>query len=97
MAYKLSAKADEDIVEIYLEGLEQFGSTQAEKYHADLEKTFGLISVNPQIARERNEIVPPVRIHPHASHVVVYEIDENGDVFIIRVRHAREDWMRQAN
>ena len=43
-------------------------------------------------AHERSEIEPPVRIHPVGSHLVVYQVDAHGDVFVIRVRHAHEDW-----
>lgn len=92
MAYKKSRKADEDIINIYVEGAEEFGSAQAEKYHAELENIFQLLADNPQLARERTEITPPVRIHPHWPHVFVYHVDDRGDVFIIRVRKGRENW-----
>ncbi|MBD8891046.1 type II toxin-antitoxin system RelE/ParE family toxin [Roseibium litorale] len=92
MTYKLSRKAAEDIANIYIEGVAAFGLAQAEKYHAEMETTFELLADNPQIARHRHEIDPPVRIHPFRSHIVIYLIDEEGDVLIVRVRHGREDW-----
>ncbi len=92
MAYKLARKAEEDLIAIYLQGVAVFGSAQAESYHAQLDQVFRFLSDNPRAARERFEISPPVRCHPHASHIVVYMIDENGDVLILRVRHSREDW-----
>jgi toxin ParE1/3/4 len=33
-----------------------------------------------------------VRCHPHTSRMIVYTIDADGDAFILRVRHAHEDW-----
>ncbi|PST17318.1 type II toxin-antitoxin system RelE/ParE family toxin [Mesorhizobium plurifarium] len=42
--------------------------------------------------RERFEISPPMRIHPFRARLVVYRIEEDGDVLIVRVRHGREDW-----
>ena len=92
MGYKLSRKADEDMVNVYIEGIGNFGVQQAEKYYAELEEKFQLLASNPTLARERLEITPPVRIHPHKSHIIVYVIDENEDIFILRVRHGHEDW-----
>jgi len=92
MTYKLSQKADEDIITVYIEGFRTFGATQAEKYHAELEHTFHLLSSSPMLARERFEITPPVRIHPFRSHIIIYTVDEKDDVLILRIRHGREDW-----
>ena len=92
MSYKLSVVAEEDIIHAYHEGIRLFGEEQAEKYHADLERVFLFLSDTPNAARERMEITPPVRIHPYRSHIIVYLIDGNGDVLILRVRHGREDW-----
>jgi toxin ParE1/3/4 len=92
--YTLSRKAEEDIIAIFVYGVAEFGLQQAERYHDLLEKTFQFLAQNPEAARERLEITPPVRIHPIESHVVIYTIDEKKDVFIVRVRHGREDWRR---
>ena len=92
--YALSRKAEEDIIDIFMYGVTQFGTHQAERYHDLLEKTFQFLAENPEAARERTEIAPPVRIHPIESHIVIYTLDESGDIFIVRVRHGREDWGR---
>lgn len=92
MAHKLSRAAEEDIVSIYVEGAALFGFDQAERYHAELEQVFRFLADNPEAARERMEISPPVRCHPHGSHIVIYLIQDDRDVLILRVRHAREDW-----
>ncbi len=92
MAYKLTRKAEDDIIEVYLEGYALFGEAQAEAYHGALEQVFEFLSDNPRAARERTEITPPVRCHPHGSHIIIYLIQDNSDVLILRVRHAREDW-----
>lgn len=92
MAYRLSVKAEEDILRLYVEGARLFGTNQAEKYHAGLDETFQFLAETPRAAREREEITPPVRIHPYGAHIVVYLIDDNGDILILRVRHGREDW-----
>jgi len=74
--------------------VQEFGVAQAEAYHADLEKVFALIADTPYITRERLELTPPIRIHPHASHLILYHIENDGTVLIVRIRHSREDWIR---
>lgn len=93
MAYTLSVEAEEDVIATFLSGVKQFGLTQAEHYHDELEKIFDFLSTHPQAARIREELTPSVRVHPHASHIILYTVTENNDVFIIRVRHAHEDWL----
>jgi toxin ParE1/3/4 len=92
MGYVLSRKAEEEIIDIFLYGAQQFGVPQAERYHDLLGKAFQFLAENPEAARERTEIAPPVRIHPFETLLIFYVIDANDDVFILRVRHGREDW-----
>lgn len=92
MGYRLTRRAAADIRHIYSEGLRLFGAAQAARYHARLTRTFEMLADNPELARERAELSPPVRIHPCGAHIVVYRIEEDGGVLIIRVRHGREDW-----
>lgn len=92
MPYRLSSKAQDDLVAIYIEGAREFGIAQADAYHSALEGVFTLLGDYPEMARLREEIAPPVRIHPFKSHIVVYEV-EGGEVTILRVRHARENWI----
>lgn len=92
MVYRLSRKAEQDIIELFLQGAERFGVLQAEACHELLARTFAFLADNPEAARLREEIDPPVRIHPLQAHRVIYRIEEDGSVSIIRVRHAHEDW-----
>lgn len=92
MSYQLTRRATEDVRKIYRRGVETFGDAQAEAYHMHLERVFNLIAENPRMARERSEITPPVRVHPTGSHLVIYSIKASGDVLIIAVPNAREDW-----
>lgn len=92
--YQLSRKAEEDIIATFMYGVSQFGIQQAERCHDLLERTFQFLAENREAARERVEITPAVRIHPIESHIVIYTVDEGGDIFIVRVRHSREDWAR---
>lgn len=65
---------------------------QARRYHDDLFAVLDHIAANPRMTRERKEISPPARIHPFKAHLIVYRIEENGAIFVIRIRHGREDW-----
>lgn len=93
MTFRLTRKAEEDIIDIYIRGTRTFGPAQADAYHRKLEETFRLLAEFPQVARERTEISPPVRVHLCGAHIIVYRADADGNVLIIRVRHSREDWI----
>lgn len=95
MTFRLTAKAEDDIIGIAEAGLRLFGETQAWSYHLQLFDMFELIAANPQMARERHEITPPVRVHPFKSHLIIYVVTEGSDVLIVRIRHGHEDWMEE--
>jgi toxin ParE1/3/4 len=97
MAYRLSRKAEDDILEVFRSGVERFGLHQADRYHAQLETTFQFLGDNPLAARERPEIMPPVRVHPIGSHLIVYTLDDRDEVLILRIRHANEGWQQGAD
>jgi toxin ParE1/3/4 len=92
LSYRLTRRAADNIRGIYRRGAETFGEAQAQAYHLHLEHVFELIADNPEMARERSEIAPPVRVHPTGAHLVIYRVKPNGDVLIIAVPNAREDW-----
>ena len=92
MSYRISRKAEDDIVQLYLTGVRLFGTAQAERYYDGLERAFKFVAAHPLAVRERTEIDPPIRIHPYGAHLVVYMADYEG-VLILRIRHGREDWI----
>lgn len=93
MGFRLTVQAENDIVGIAEAGLRLFGETQALSYHLQQFEIFELLAANPQMARERNEITPPVRVHPFKAHLIIYVLTETDEVLIVRVRHSHEDWM----
>jgi toxin ParE1/3/4 len=95
MDYRLSLLAEEDVIRIAEEGILMFGLEQARKYHQELFAVFRLISLNPRMARERHELSPPLRIHRFRAHLVVYRVDADDEIFIVRVRHGHEDWVKE--
>jgi toxin ParE1/3/4 len=93
MGYRLTSEAEADIIGIAKMGLRQFGERQADRYNNELFALFDLIAANPRMARERSEVSPPVRVFPFKVHLVVYLVDGNDDVLIVRVRHGHENWI----
>lgn len=93
MAFRLSKEAERDIVGLYVYGLLEFGTAQADEYHDGLNALFRLLADNPRMGREWREFRPPVRLHPYRSHLVIYVV-EQADILVVRVLHMRADWKR---
>jgi len=91
MTFRTSPQADEDIADTYIAGALRFGVAQADRYQEGLFAAFQMLADNPLIARERHELVPPVRLHPYQAHMIVY-VEEGAGVLIVRVLHGRQDW-----
>jgi toxin ParE1/3/4 len=89
--YELTGQADEDMVVLHMQGSQQFGERQADRYHDELESLFHKLAEFPALARLRSEFDPPVRAYSYGSHVIVYEESAAG-VTILRIRHGHEDW-----
>ena len=92
MSFRLSASAETDLIEIYLEGAELFGMAQADAYQDRLDTAIHLIADYPNMGRLRSEITPPIRVHPVGVHIIVYAVDADHIAHILRIRHSREDW-----
>ncbi|MBC7667402.1 MAG: type II toxin-antitoxin system RelE/ParE family toxin [Gemmatimonadaceae bacterium] len=92
MTYRLSRNAEDDVIQIYVTGVTEFGVDQAERYHEGLERAFAFLSDFPLAAPERAELKGSIRVHPYRSHIIIYRLD-GADVLIQRVRHAGEDWL----
>jgi toxin ParE1/3/4 len=90
---KFSRRAERDLLDIYLFGDAEFGTAQAEKYRAGLDRVFDLLAENPRLARERLEFRNPVRLHAYQSHVIAYRI-VGRHILIVRVLHGHADWGR---
>lgn len=90
-AYRLTPAAQDDLADIWLYTLQQWSIEQADRYADILEDTFDRLLFMPEMARERPEFDPPVRIHPSAEHLLVYRIQQDHLV-ILRVLGAGLDW-----
>ena len=93
MTWCLSQAAEEDLIGIWLSGTERHGAARADRYQDGLEATFELLRQFPDLARERTELTPPLRVHPFGAHMILYLVRPDRTVFVVRVRHQREDWV----
>jgi toxin ParE1/3/4 len=86
--YRVSDKADEDLLNIYLYGVAQFGRPKAVEYQLSFERCFELIADNPRMGRLSATIRAGLRRHEHGSHVVLYK-EHPDHVLIVTVVHVR--------
>ncbi|PLL14332.1 type II toxin-antitoxin system RelE/ParE family toxin [Tabrizicola sp. TH137] len=86
----LRPAAEADLSEIWRSGAADWGADQADRYADGLFALFDLLAAFPEMARERDEFTPPVRIHPTGAHLVIYRW-EGGPVEIIRILHAHQN------
>ena len=87
-SYRLTERAEADVFDIFLYGIEQFGTYQARLYKQDMEHCFQLLADAPYMGRPATNIAEGVRRHEHKSHVILYELAEDG-ILILAVIHAR--------
>ena len=79
-----------DLANIWQEGASSWGAAQADRYVDSLFALFDLLVDFPDLAPERPEFAPPVRIHPISAHLVIYRAQREG-IDVIRVLHARQE------
>lgn len=79
-----------DLSDIWGHGAAEWGPDQADRYAEGLFGLFDLLAEFPELARERAELSPPVRIHPIRSHLVIYRWNGQA-VEIIRILHAHRN------
>ena len=93
MSYRLSKAAENDVIDIFVDGEMLFGVAQAEFYHNGLETTLNMLAEYPESGKEYRVIDPPVRIFSYSAHLIIYTIN-NNDVLVLRVLNGRQDWVK---
>ena len=88
--WTLRPTAEADLADIWRHGVLTWGVEQAERYADGLFALHDLLADFPEMAPERDEFIPPVRIHPSGVHLVIYRSDGLG-VEIIRILHAHQN------
>lgn len=88
--YVLRPAARADLARIWNDGALVWGFDQADRYADGLFSLFDLLAEFPEMARERLEFTPPVRIHQSGAHLVLYRLEGQG-VEIIRILHSHQN------
>lgn len=86
--YRVSDQADEDLLDIYMYGVDRFGRPQAVEYQLSFERCFELIADNRRMGRLSDTIRAGLRRHEHGSHVVIYK-ELPDHILIVAVVHRR--------
>jgi toxin ParE1/3/4 len=87
---RYSARAEDDLYEIAIFTMGQWGIAQADRYIAGLEEFCELIANFPGIGRECDEIAPRLRRMEHESHVIFFFPKDDG-ILVSRVFHQKRN------
>ncbi len=82
--YKIQAKANIDIDEIYAEGIETWGLNQAKRYLLGLHERFEFLADNPNIGINSDELAPNLQRFRYGRHVVFF-VNTHTGIMIVRV------------
>ncbi|MCO5133731.1 MAG: type II toxin-antitoxin system RelE/ParE family toxin [Phyllobacteriaceae bacterium] len=94
--YRLTPRALDDLDDIWRYTAETWSIDQADTYIDELTGVFEMLAAMPDMGREYSEIDPPVRIHTHKSHLVVYLMAENK-IIVVRILGGRQNWQEILN
>ena len=89
--YELTPQALDDLDDIWRYTAGTWSVEQADTYIDSLANVFDLLVSMPEMAPERHEFTPRVRIHPHGHHLVIYIVREDT-VVIVRVLGGAQNW-----
>lgn len=84
--YQLSKRAESELTDIFIFGIERFGFRQADTYVEELKQTFQLIADYPAIGTPAPEIGSGIRRRVHVSHVVLYD-PETDPILVHAIVH----------
>lgn len=88
--YRLSNKARQELEDIYIYSLLNFGVKQADYYLEDLHDALLFLAENPNSGRRCDYIKDSYRRHEHGQHVIFYT-QSKSDILITRVLGVKQD------
>ena len=92
MGYKISAKAAEDLEDIWLYTFENWSLEQADRYLELIFNEIEYLSVNPSVGIDFGHVRKNYRRSKVKSHIVFYRyVESQSDIDIIRILHQRMD------
>lgn len=81
-----SAEAEEDLVDVWMYSLREWGIRQADKYLDVLEAGFAQLETNAKLGKSRDDLRPGYRSLAINRHIVYYTVEESV-IRVIRVLH----------
>jgi len=87
--YRLAAPAELDLAEIWA-FIAIHSVESAERMRRKFEADFALLSKNPQIGRQRNDLQSGLRSLPEDEYLIFYRM-EAASILIVRVLHGHRD------
>jgi toxin ParE1/3/4 len=88
--FTVSKAANTDIRSIARYTQDTWGRDQRRRYLDGLNDKFEVLAAMPEMAAERRDFRPPVRIHHFEKHLIIYLIADEG-ILIVRVLHQNMD------
>ncbi len=90
MRYRLTPRAEADLVDMALHTREHWGEAQEARYVHQIFVRLEWLGDNPKLGRVREDIAPGYRSFPEGRHVIFYLI--RGDfIDIIGIPHSARD------
>ena len=86
--FRLSRRAEADLLCIGKFTLREWGKSQAARYIAELETCCQMLADNPALGRPCDHVRPGLRRHEHGKHVLFYRQERNG-ILVSRILHQR--------
>jgi|694.fasta_scaffold102454_3 toxin ParE1/3/4 len=91
MKVVISPKAEEDLVDILVYSLENFGEQKALEYLKSLKESFQNLSQNPEIGRKLDYLDLNYSVFFYNGQAVFYNFEKSLEV--IRIIHESKDYM----
>ena len=82
--YRLTQKAEADLLHIALYDLEQFGLAQAQQYYDGMTQHFAELAAAPYLYQAVDHIRAGMRRSVYGSHAIYYRIDPT-EIVIVRI------------
>ena len=87
---RLSHRASEDLLDLWLYVAES-NPAAADRILDDIERVVGLLAENPQMGRERREVMRGIRSFAAVPWVIFYRIEQSDAILVARVIHGARD------
>jgi len=86
--FRLSRRAEADLLSIGEFTIREWGMSQAARYLNELETCCQMLADNPGLGRACDYVRSGLHRHEHGKHVLFYRQDRNG-ILISRILHQR--------